>query len=64
MIESEFKESSLRMEISQMKKEHINFYKTNVRIALEKQPNSKFWKEALEFLKKHKYYESNRKNSN
>ena len=60
MIESNFKESSLKMEISQMKKEHIHFYKTNVRIALEKQPNSKFWRDAMDYLKKHKYYESNR----
>ena len=57
MIESNFKESSLKMEMSQMKKEHIKFYKTNVRIALEKQPKSKFWKDAMEYLKKHKYYE-------
>ena len=57
MEESEFKDSSLRMEISQMKKEHIKFYKTNVRIALKKQPESKFWKDAYVYLTKHKYYE-------
>ena len=53
--ECEFEGSQLQTEIRNCKKEHFNSIKTHTKIALEKQPNSLFWKQALEMIEKHKF---------
>lgn len=56
--ECDFKGSQLETELRNCNKEQFEFIKTHSRIALEKQPKSKFWKDAVEVVKKHKFYKN------
>ena len=54
--ECDFKGSQLETELRNCDKEHFKFIRTHSKIAFEKQPNSIFWKDAVEAVQRHKYY--------
>ena len=58
MNESAFEGSPLQTEVRNCKIENFKFLKTHTAIALEKQPNSKFWKEANKAVEIHKFNKS------